>query len=409
MAILLQSAQCVAFTLQEHQDHSGRPQGAPITHNKTKTSAQTSVPPRIRETHQQNGGIYNSSKRRAGVEPVRCESREGGSQTVWVDMEGMQGIEAMLRSMLEAQEKLAHQVGELAEKIDSQQDQMTEMINRVGGGDENVRAVGSLKRDGNLKRNGIQVLRSPPRRNAKKYVRYHPYSPSEDESSSEDEEEDRIIVQMNKFARDDAFSSSKAPVAKDGEQDITRPLKRKRGRPASKATLMQRAREKKISESPLKVRRGPGRPPSIHRLIGTHVQVQAVSKPEDGNVVPVKRKAGRPRKGEGSEGTAQAVAKPEDGNVVPVKRKAGRPRKGEGSEGNAQAVAKPEDGNDTLATIVPVKRKAGRPRKGEGSEGNAQAVAKPEDGIDTLATIVPVKRKAGRPRKEERRPPLRQE
>ena len=47
-------------------------------------------------------GPYNSSKPRAGVEPVRSESREGGSQTVWVDMEGMQGIEAMLRSMLEA-------------------------------------------------------------------------------------------------------------------------------------------------------------------------------------------------------------------------------------------------------------------------------------------------------------------
>ena len=51
----------------------------------------------------------DSSKRRAGVEPVRSESREGDSQTVIVDMEGMQGIEAMLRSMLEVQEKLVDQ------------------------------------------------------------------------------------------------------------------------------------------------------------------------------------------------------------------------------------------------------------------------------------------------------------
>ena len=35
-----------------------------------------------------------------------------------VGMEGMQGNEAMLRSMLEAQEKLAHQVGELAQKVE---------------------------------------------------------------------------------------------------------------------------------------------------------------------------------------------------------------------------------------------------------------------------------------------------
>ena len=63
-------------------------------------------------------GPYYSSKRRAGVEPVRSESREGDSQTVSVGMEGMQGIEAMLRSVLEAQEKLAHQVGELAQKVE---------------------------------------------------------------------------------------------------------------------------------------------------------------------------------------------------------------------------------------------------------------------------------------------------
>ena len=79
------------------------------------------APPRNRETHQQNGGPlrpYNSSKRRAGVEPVRSESREGDHKTVIVGMKGMQGIEAMLRSVLEAQEKLAHQVGELAQKVE---------------------------------------------------------------------------------------------------------------------------------------------------------------------------------------------------------------------------------------------------------------------------------------------------
>ena len=54
-------------------------------------------------------GPYNSSKPRAGVEPVRSESREGDSQTVSVGMKGMQGIEAMLRSMLEVQEKLVDQ------------------------------------------------------------------------------------------------------------------------------------------------------------------------------------------------------------------------------------------------------------------------------------------------------------
>ena len=54
-------------------------------------------------------GPYNSSKPRAGVEPVRSESREGDSQTMSVAMKGMQGIEAMLRSMLEVQEKLGDQ------------------------------------------------------------------------------------------------------------------------------------------------------------------------------------------------------------------------------------------------------------------------------------------------------------
>ena len=66
-------------------------------------------PPRFRETHQQNAGPCNSSKPRAGVEPVRSESREGDSQTVSVGMKGMQGIEAMLRSTLEVQEKLVDQ------------------------------------------------------------------------------------------------------------------------------------------------------------------------------------------------------------------------------------------------------------------------------------------------------------
>ena len=54
-------------------------------------------------------GPYKSSKRRAGVEPVRSESREGDSQTMSVAMKGMQGIEAMLRSTLEVQEKLVDQ------------------------------------------------------------------------------------------------------------------------------------------------------------------------------------------------------------------------------------------------------------------------------------------------------------
>ena len=54
-------------------------------------------------------GPYNSSKPRACVEPVRSESHEGDSQTVSVGMKGMQGIEAMLRSMLEVQEKLVDQ------------------------------------------------------------------------------------------------------------------------------------------------------------------------------------------------------------------------------------------------------------------------------------------------------------
>ena len=37
-------------------------------------------------------GAYNSSTSRAGVEPVRSESREGDNQTVIVDKEGMPGI-----------------------------------------------------------------------------------------------------------------------------------------------------------------------------------------------------------------------------------------------------------------------------------------------------------------------------
>ena len=43
------------------------------------------------------------------MEPMRSESHEGDSETVSVGMKGMQGIEAMLRSMLEAQEKLVDQ------------------------------------------------------------------------------------------------------------------------------------------------------------------------------------------------------------------------------------------------------------------------------------------------------------
>ena len=40
------------------------------------------------------------------MEPVRSERREGDKKTVIVGMKGMQGIEAMLRSMQGAPEKL---------------------------------------------------------------------------------------------------------------------------------------------------------------------------------------------------------------------------------------------------------------------------------------------------------------
>ena len=86
-------------------------------------------------------GPYNSSKGRAGVEPVRSESREGDSQTVIVGMKGMQGIEAMLRSMLEAQEKLAHQVGELTQKVVGMDQKVEGMDQKVEGMERKVDQV----------------------------------------------------------------------------------------------------------------------------------------------------------------------------------------------------------------------------------------------------------------------------
>ena len=45
-------------------------------------------------------------------------------------MKGMQGIEAMLRSLLDAQENLVHQVGELTQKVEGMEQQ--QFGNRVG-------------------------------------------------------------------------------------------------------------------------------------------------------------------------------------------------------------------------------------------------------------------------------------
>ena len=93
-------------------------------------------------------GPYISSKPKAGVEPVRSESREGDSQTASVGMNGMQGIEAMLRSMLEAQEKLAHQVGELAQKVEGgeqkgvgMEQQQGQMMQKVEGMDQKMDGI----------------------------------------------------------------------------------------------------------------------------------------------------------------------------------------------------------------------------------------------------------------------------
>ena len=64
--------------LQQHQDYSGLPQGAPNTHHKTPNL------PLLPETGKhinRMAGPYNSSKHRAGVEPVPSESRERDSQS----------------------------------------------------------------------------------------------------------------------------------------------------------------------------------------------------------------------------------------------------------------------------------------------------------------------------------------
>jgi hypothetical protein len=48
-------------------------------------------------------------------------------------MKGMQGIETMLRSLLDAQEKLVHQVGELTQKVEGMEQQQGRMMQKVEG------------------------------------------------------------------------------------------------------------------------------------------------------------------------------------------------------------------------------------------------------------------------------------
>ena len=48
-------------------------------------------------------------------------------------MKGVQGIETMLRSLLDAQEKLVHQVGELTQKVEGLEQQQGRMMQKVEG------------------------------------------------------------------------------------------------------------------------------------------------------------------------------------------------------------------------------------------------------------------------------------
>ena len=56
-------------------------------------------------------------------------------------MEGMQGIKTMLRSLLEAQEKLVHQVGELTQKLEGMGQQQGQMMQKVEGFGRKVNQV----------------------------------------------------------------------------------------------------------------------------------------------------------------------------------------------------------------------------------------------------------------------------
>ena len=60
------------------------------------------------------------------------------------DMAGMKNMEAMLKSMLEAQESLAKQVGELAQKVTSMEQQtaqVPQLVQKIDGMDYNVKAL----------------------------------------------------------------------------------------------------------------------------------------------------------------------------------------------------------------------------------------------------------------------------